>query len=116
MMDIKRIEANKRWSKAVIHNNVAYFCGQVAEELVPDVTEQTKTTLKKIDDLLASVGSDRKKILSATIYIKDISMLNEMNEVWDNWVPEGYAPARACIIADTTDPMQWVEIVVVAAV
>ena len=87
-MDIKRLGVNKRWSNIVIHNGVAYFCGQVAEKLVPDVTEQTKSTLKKIDDLLASIGSDRTKILSATIYIKESSMLKEMNEVWDNWVPE----------------------------
>jgi enamine deaminase RidA (YjgF/YER057c/UK114 family) len=58
----------------------------------------------------------RKMSAPPFFWVKNIPALTEMNEVWDNWVPEGCAPARACIIADTTDPMQWVEIVIVAAV
>lgn len=115
-MAIKRYETNKRWSRAVVHNGVVYFCGQVAKELVPDVAEQTRTTLEKIDELLASVGSDKSKILSATIYLKDITTFKEMNEVWDNWVPEGCAPARACIEGAATNPKELVEILIIAAV
>ena len=39
----------------------------------------------------------------------------KMNEVWDNWVPEGYAPARACVTADMAREALLVEISVVAA-
>jgi enamine deaminase RidA (YjgF/YER057c/UK114 family) len=115
-MDIKRYETNKRWSRAVVHNKTAYFCGQVAKELVADIKEQTRTTLEKIDTLLESVGSDKTKILSATIYLKDISMFNGMNEVWDNWVAEGLAPARACVQAQMSNPDELVEISIIAAV
>ena len=52
----------------------------------------------------------------ATIYLKDISYFDEMNEVWDNWVEPGYAPARACVEAALAEKELLVEIVVTAAV
>ena len=70
----------------------------------------------KVDELLESVGSNRDKILSATIYIKDMSMFQEMNDVWDNWVNEGFAPARACVEAKMAREELLVEVSIVAAV
>ena len=84
-------------SHAVIHNGVAYFCGQVARELVPDVQLQTETTLENIDKLLSLVETGRENILSATVYLKNIADFAAMNEIWDAWIPEGHAPARACV-------------------
>jgi enamine deaminase RidA (YjgF/YER057c/UK114 family) len=72
--------------------------------------------LAKVDTLLASVGSNRQQILSATIYIKDMSLFAEMNSVWDSWVPSGFAPARACVEAAMASPELLVEISVIAAV
>ena len=83
-MEIKRFETKKRMSRAVIHNNTIYLCGQVAKDSTKDIKEQTLTTLEKVDELLESVGSNRDKILSATIYIKDMSMFQEMG--MDYWL------------------------------
>jgi len=69
-----------------------------------------------VDDLLLQAGSDRKHILSATIYVKDMTYFAEMNEVWDAWVIEGYSPARACVAASMARPELLVEVSVVAAV
>jgi enamine deaminase RidA (YjgF/YER057c/UK114 family) len=71
--------------------------------------------LDKVDTLLAQAGSDKEHILSATIYIKSMEYFAEMNAVWDNWVPEGHAPARACVTADMAREALLVEITVVAA-
>ena len=71
--------------------------------------------LDKVDSLLVQAGSDRKHMLSATIYLKTMDDFAKMNEVWDNWVPEGYAPARACVTADMAREALLVEISVVAA-
>ncbi|HCP57188.1 MAG TPA: hypothetical protein DIU04_20950, partial [Pseudomonas sp.] len=78
--------------------------------------EQTRTMLAKVDALLESVGSSRKHILSATLYIKDMSLFAGMNSVWDNWVPEGFAPARACVEASMASPELLVEVSVIAAI
>jgi enamine deaminase RidA (YjgF/YER057c/UK114 family) len=114
-MSIQRYETKARMSRAVVHNNTVYLCGQVAEDRTQDITHQTQTMLAKVDDLLASVGSDREHLLSATIYVKDMSLFAEMNAVWDAWVPEGHAPARACVEAKMASPELLVEISVVAA-
>ena len=104
-----------RMSKIVIHNDTIYLCGQVAKDSDADIKEQTRTMLEKVDDLLIQAGSDREHILSATIYIKDMKYFAEMNEVWDAWVAEGHAPARACIEARLASPDLLVEIGIVAA-
>lgn len=114
-MSIIRKETGKRMSKTVIHNGTVYLCGQVAEVRTADISEQTQTMLDKVDRLLEESGSDRSHILSATIYVKDMIHFAEMNAVWDNWVPQGHAPARACIEAAMASPELLVEISVIAA-
>ena len=115
-MTITRMETSKRMSKIVIHNNTIYLCGQVAEDATKGIKEQTETMLAKVDTLLKQAGSDRKHILSATLYIKSMKMFAEMNEVWDSWLPEGYSPARACVEASMAREELLVEISVIAAV
>ncbi len=112
---IERIETKKRMSRIVKHNGTIYLCGQVCKDAEQGINEQTTSMLEKVDELLAAAGSDRKHILSATIYIKDMHYFAEMNEVWDSWVPEGYAPARACVEASMAREALLVEISVVAA-
>lgn len=115
-MEIIRKETKKRMSRIVIHNSTAYFCGQVAKDTTQDIKGQTLTTLEKIDELLESINIDRTKILSTTVYIKDMKDFKAMNEVWDNWVPEGAAPARACVQASMAREEILVEMTVTAAV
>ncbi len=115
-MAIIRKETQQRMSRIVIHNETIYLCGQVAEDANKDIQEQTQTMLDKVDTLLKQAGSDRKHILSATIYIKSMNMFSQMNEIWDNWVPKGHAPARACVEASMAREELLVEISVVAAV
>lgn len=102
-------------SRIVKHNGTIYLCGQVCKDAEQGIKEQTKSMLEKVDALLEQAGSDRNHILSATIYIKDMKYFSEMNEVWDNWVAEGHAPARACVEAAMAREALLVEISVVAA-
>ncbi|MDB1125627.1 RidA family protein [Vibrio algarum] len=113
---IERKETKQRMSRAVIHNGTVYFCGQVAKDSTKGIKEQTETMLEKVDELLESVGSSREKMLSATIYLNTMNDFAQMNEVWDSWVPEGHAPARACVQAKMAREALLVEISVIAAV
>ncbi|MDX2503973.1 MAG: RidA family protein [Gammaproteobacteria bacterium] len=116
-MTITRLGTERRrMSKIVIHNDTIYLCGQVAKNSDTDIKVQTRTMLEKVDDLLKQAGSDRKHILSATVYIKDMKDFAEMNGVWDAWVIEGHSPARACVEARLARAELLVEISVVAAV
>ena len=112
---IERMETGQRMSRIVKHNGTVYLCGQVCKDATQGIREQTATMLEKVDDLLIQAGSDREHILSATIYIKDMQYFAEMNDVWDNWVPEGHAPARACVEASMARDALLVEISVIAA-
>ena len=113
-MSITRMDTNQRMSQIVVHGDTVYLAGQVGTAGA-SVTDQTKDILGKIDGLLARAGSDKSKILQAIIWLKSMSDFAEMNAVWDAWVPEGAAPARACGSADLATPDFTVEITVIAA-
>lgn len=114
-MMIERQETKQRMSRIVKHNGTIYLCGQVCADASQGIKEQTATMLDKVEQLLEQAGSDKEHMLSATIYIKDMKDFAEMNEVWDNWVPEGHAPARACVEASMAREALLVEISVIAA-
>ena len=110
---IERIDTSERMSKIVKHNGVAYLCGQVGNG--ESATEQTLDCLARIDALLEKAGSSRSQILQAIIWLSDMTYFKEMNAVWDSWVPEGHAPARACGEAKLARPELKVEIIITAA-
>ena len=113
-MKITRHEIKPRMSRAVIHNNTVYLCGQTSDGA--DIIEQTTLMLAKVDKLLEEVGSNKGQILSATIYISDMKNFALMNSVWDEWVIEGNTPARACVESKMAREALLVEISVIAAV
>jgi enamine deaminase RidA (YjgF/YER057c/UK114 family) len=114
-MSIIRKHTNERASKIVIHNNTIYLSGQVPADTDVDIQEQTRSTLARVDGLLAEAGSDKEHVLSATVYLKSMADFAAMNEVWNNWVPTGHAPARACVRADMAREALLVEITIIAA-
>ncbi len=115
-MTIQRIGIGKRMSAAVVHGDTVYLAGQVADQSAgKSVTEQTAEVLTIIDTLLQEAGTDKTKILSATIYLPDIKTFSEMNLAWDAWVPQGHTPARATVEAALAAPQYRVEISVIAA-
>jgi enamine deaminase RidA (YjgF/YER057c/UK114 family) len=115
-MSITRLHAGPRMSQAVIHDGTVYLAGQVAGQAKGgSVREQTAEILATIDRLLAEAGSDKTRILTATIYLADIATFAEMNAVWDAWVPAGHAPARATVEAKLAAPAYTVEIACIAA-
>ena len=115
-MPIERHRTGPRMSQIVSHGDTVYLAGQTARNAAGGtVGEQTADILKEIDNLLAQAGTDKTKILQATIWLADIGEYEAMNEVWDAWVPEGDAPARACVEAKLAVPELTVEIRVTAA-
>ncbi|HXQ64722.1 MAG TPA: RidA family protein, partial [Steroidobacteraceae bacterium] len=78
-------------------------------------TGQTRQVLASIDRLLAAAGTDKTRLLSATIYLADMGTFGAMNTVWEGWVARGQTPARATLQAALATPAYKVEIVVTAA-
>jgi len=114
-MAIERIKVGPRMSQAVIHGDTVYLAGQVADDPSADVADQTRQILAKIDGLLAEAGTDKSKVLSANIWLSDISTFDQMNAVWDGWVTPGQPPARATVESKLAGPQFKVEIMVIAA-
>ena len=114
-MSIHRIEVGPRMSQAVVLNGAVYVAGQVAlESPGASVADQTRTVLARIDRLLAAAGSDKTKLVQATIWLTDSSTFDEMNKVWDAWVAPGCTPARATVESKLAAPQFTVEIAVIA--
>jgi enamine deaminase RidA (YjgF/YER057c/UK114 family) len=113
-MTLERFETSARMSQMVIHNDTIYLAGQVGDPS-GDIVEQTRSMLAKVDKLLADAGSDKTKILQATIWLESMGDFTKMNEVWDSWVPEGHAPGRACGEARLATTEYKVEVIIIAA-
>lgn len=114
-MAIERFGVGSRMSKAVLHAHTVYVAGQVADDPGGDVAAQTRAVLAKVEAALAEAGTDKSKLLSATIYLADIATFEQMNAVWDAWVSPGNAPARATVEAKLARPGLKVEVSVIAA-
>ena len=115
-MSIQRIDSNPRMSKVVVHGDTVYLAGLIADKtLGQSLAEQTREILSLIDGFLAKAGTDKSKLLTATIWLSDIRTVDEMNKIWDAWVVPGQAPARACIEALLQGPDKKIEIQVTAA-
>ena len=115
MTDITRLHEGPKLSRVVIHNDIVYLCGQVAKSYDDDIKGQTRTMLERVDEHLAEAGTDRSKMLSATVYVKNMSDAPLMNEVWGEWLGDAPRPARTCVQAELAKPNTLVEITVTAA-
>jgi enamine deaminase RidA (YjgF/YER057c/UK114 family) len=119
-MNITRHEMGDRFSELVTVDlgsaRLLYLSGQVAEDASLDITGQTRQVLQRIDELLAAGGASRENLVSATIYLRTVGDYPAMNAIWDEWVPEGHAPARATVGAKLIDSEYRVEIQAVAAI
>ncbi len=114
-MTIIRKRSNEKVSRIVIHNDTVYLCGQVALDVNEDIVGQTKSVLARIDDHLEEAGTDKTKLLSALIHIKDNKDVATFNELWNDWLPEGCAPARSCVQSTMARDTVLVEVTVIAA-
>jgi enamine deaminase RidA (YjgF/YER057c/UK114 family) len=115
-MSIQHLHPSARFSEATIHQQTVYLAGQLAEDLSGDIRQQSQHTLALIDQLLAEANSDKSRILSCTIYLKDIQQdYAAFNAVWDQWVAEIQAPPRTCVEAKLYAPEVLVEITIIAA-
>ena len=102
--------------RVVEHNGVSYFGGVLADDLpgVP-MRGQTAQICAKLDKLLADVGSDKSKLISATLFVTDLSQKQEMNEVWTTWIQAQDLPTRATIGVADLGKDALIEVVVTAA-
>jgi len=114
-MTILRIDAEARWSDVVVHNQTIYYTG-VPENLDADAFEQTANTLAQIDAMLEKLGSEKSRILDATIFLANKDDFAAMNKAWDAWVVAGHAPVRCTVPATLMKPEYKVEIKIIAAV
>jgi enamine deaminase RidA (YjgF/YER057c/UK114 family) len=116
MTTIERAHSTARMSKIVTCGDLIYLCGQTAggSDAV-DMAAQTTEALRRVDALLAEVGSDKSRILTALIHLSSMDEFAAMNAVWDAWVPAGAAPARTTVEAKLATPQLRFEVTVVAA-
>jgi enamine deaminase RidA (YjgF/YER057c/UK114 family) len=113
---IKRTGPMKIGHKGVENNGVVYVGGLIASNLELDMRGQTAEICKKIDEVLAGHGTDKSRLLSATIFVTDLGMRPLMNEAWAEWLKADELPARATIGVADLGPKVLIEVTAVAAV
>ena len=112
---IDRRHTNRRMSKIVIHNNTVYLCGQVGNR-GDSIEAQCAEAFSRIDALLAEAGTSNKRLLQVIVWLKTMDDFDAMNLAYENWVPEGCAPARACGRSEMASEELLVEFTATAAI
>jgi len=116
MQEITRIDTKPRASRVVVYNQMVFVAGTTADDRSQDVCGQTRQTLAKIEQYLAMAGTDKTRLLTAQIWLKDIARdFAGMNAVWDAWTAPDAAPTRATAQCEMAAPDVLVEIIVTAA-
>ena len=108
-----RGEATGR-NRAVAANGFVWAVAVAADETL-DVAGQTRRCLDSLSRSLAEAGSDRRQLVSATVYLADIATKPQMDAVWNEWIGDDWRhwPQRACVGA-ALEGGTLVEIVLVA--
>jgi enamine deaminase RidA (YjgF/YER057c/UK114 family) len=114
-MPIERIDPGRRFAQAVVHGDTVYLAGHTSSHPDAGVYEQTREILAAIDGHLATAGTNKSKLLSASIWLPDIATFDEMNRAWDEWVDPANLPARATVEARLASTDYKVEIAIIAA-
>lgn len=94
--DILRMGNSQRYSDVVIHSGTAHWV-EVAEDIDQPAESQILQVLNQIDLTLQQIGSTRNHLLQILVYLSDLQNISELNRIWDEWVPKGHAPVRACV-------------------
>ena len=113
-MAIERHGTTQRDSDLCAYGDTIYLVDR-PQTLDANAATQMREVLAGVEKLLAQAGSDKTRLLMVTIYLRDIEDAVAVNAVWDSWIPEGHAPARACVESKLANPKYLVEIRVVAA-
>ena len=114
-MTTQRFENGTRYCRVLSHNGTVYLAGMTADDTSGDVVQQTRGTLAKIERYLSIAGSDKSKLLTAVIWLRDIADFDRMNSVWDAWIDRLNMPVRATVEARLAGDDYRVEIMVTAA-
>ena len=114
-MTIQHLENGARFCRVLTHNGTVYLAGMTADDTSGDVVQQTHDTLAKIEHYLGMAGTDKSKLLSALIWLRDIADFDRMNTVWDRWIDRSAMPVRATVEARLAGDAYRVEIMVTAA-
>lgn len=108
------------YSQAVEANGFLFLSGQLpidpsTGEFVPGgVREQTAQAFKNMASILSEAGLSTDNIVKTTVFLADMSLFAEMNEVYATQFP-GTFPARSAFAVKTLPKNALVEIEAIAA-
>ena len=101
-------------SQVVVHGDTVHLCG-VTPDPVGDIATQTRQVLDRVDKLLAQAGTNRSRLLTAHVWLRDMALFDEHNAAWNEWVDQDSTPVRACVQSELWQPGMLVEVMVTAA-
>lgn len=114
MSSIQRYGITRRWSDVVTYAGLAYFV-EVPDDPTLDAAKQFEQVFRQVEERLAKLGSGLERLLQVIVYLPHPADLATFNAMWDQWIPEGHAPSRACLHTQLAAPGYRVELVITAA-
>ncbi|STZ63844.1 Enamine/imine deaminase [Moraxella lacunata] len=116
MNQITKLDSNETITEIAIYNGVVYLAGQVPDDDSLDIVGQTREVLANIDKALAKAGTNKSRLLTAQVFIKNLDDFDKFNAEYTAWIAGNVPPTRATVQANLVNPNWLIEIVVTATV
>jgi 2-iminobutanoate/2-iminopropanoate deaminase len=90
------------YNQAVIHNGILYMSGQIAIDpatgnmVLDNIQAETHQVMRNLQAVLEAAGTNFNKAVKTTIFLSDMSLFTEVNEVYGGFF-DGHYPARETV-------------------
>ncbi len=108
------------YNQAIWANGMLYTSGQIPIDpktgklCEADIKIQTRQVFQNLENILKEAKLDLSDIVKTTVFIADMSLFAEFNEVYKSYFTKENAPARSCVAVKGLPMNALVEIECVA--
>ena len=105
-----------------LEGKVLNISGQVSQDAdgnivgVSDITAQTRQVLGNISKILDAVGGRMSDIAKVTVFVKDMSMLDEIHQVRSEFFTHPYPASSLVQVVRLVNPDYLIEIEAIAVI
>jgi 2-iminobutanoate/2-iminopropanoate deaminase len=85
------------FSQAVDMGNLVFVSGQLAKDPPEDFRTEVTQVMDQLGEILQAAGLGYQDVVKVTVFLTDMSLFKQMNEVYMKYFPEGVKPSRSCV-------------------
>jgi 2-iminobutanoate/2-iminopropanoate deaminase len=110
------------YNQAVFKGNILFISGQIALDAESmklnnrSINDETHQVMKNLKNILEEANMNFNDVVKSSIFLSDMSLFKEVNEIYGSYLTPGNEPARETIAVKTLPMNVNVEISMIAII